>query len=75
MADDVIHGVLEWKLGLLPTGDIRLEIGYAASPEDAVAGRTQSLLMAMTVKQTVLLAKDLRQTAALSRQTPDAGTA
>ena len=75
MAGDVIYGVLEWTLGVLPTGDIRFEIGYAASPEDAVAERTQSLLMAMTVKQTLVLAEDLRKTAASSRQTPDGGTA
>ena len=72
---DVIYGVLEWKLGLLPTGNVLFEIGYSASPEDALAGRTESLQMAMSVKQTLVLADDLRQTAALSRQTPDAGNA
>ena len=35
--NDILYGVVEWKLGLLPTGNIQFEIGYAATPEDAVA--------------------------------------
>ena len=40
MADD-ISAVLEWKLGLLPTGNVLFEIGHATSLEDALDGRIQ----------------------------------
>lgn len=74
MAND-INAVLEWKLALLRTGNVLFEIGYAGSPEDALAGRIQWLRLAMTAKQTRVLADDLRQKAASSRQTSETGRA
>ena len=74
MADN-LDVLLEYKLGILPTGNIMLEMGRAATPEEAIAGHLQWVRLAMTVKQARTLAEDLRQKAASSRQTPDAGHA
>ena len=74
MADETF-AVLEWELSLLPTGNVLFAIGYAVTPEDAVAGRTHRLQLAMTAEQARVLAEDLRQKAASSRQTTDTGRA
>ena len=72
---DTLDSLLEYKMGVLPTGDITLEIGYASTLDEALAGQIRWTRLAMTVKQARELADDLRQTAASSRQTPDAGNA
>ncbi len=72
---EILDALVEYKLGLLPTGSIMFEIAHAATPEEVIAGHVQWVRLAMTVKQTLQLAEDLRQKAASSHQTPDAGHA
>ena len=74
MAAEILHPMIESKMALLPTGDIQWEIGHAATMEDFQAGRVLWTRLALTPKQALQVADDLRQKAASSRQTPDAGT-
>ncbi len=72
---DILDALVEYKLSLLPTGSLMFEIGHVATPEEAIAGHVQWVRLAITVKQSLQLAEDLRQKATSSRQTPDAGHA
>lgn len=70
---DVLHPMLESKMTLLPTWNIQWEICHAATMEDYQAGRVLWTRLALTPKQALQVADDLRQRAASSRQKPDAG--
>jgi hypothetical protein len=75
MPNQQIHALVEYKLDLLPTGAIRLEVGLAATPDEFLAGRVQWTRLAMTPEQALQLADDLRQKAASSHRKPDGGRA
>lgn len=75
MPKEKIHGVTEWRMAVLRTGSVLVELHYAATPEQYLAGRTKLLRLAMSVEQARAFADDLRQTAGLSGQSGDAGNA